>query len=127
MAARFDDAVLAAVDQLPFEMAMAVWLVDVCHCSSNEAASVGVTRSRFTGHLHDARRQIATGLGFPLMPHFGADRANRGPLLAVSKADGGRVSTMHGSRIRQAVAAVRAERAWCPRFLAPAIRDRGPG
>ena len=52
--------ITSAVDRLPIELVVALWLVDVCELSYADAASeAGVSRATLASRLHRARRAIA--------------------------------------------------------------------
>ena len=55
----FDVRVRSAVDELPIEQAQAVWLVDVCSCSYDEAArEVGISRTQLCARVAEGRRFV---------------------------------------------------------------------
>ena len=57
--ARFGAQVSAAMRELEFEQARAIWLVDVCGCSYDQAAiESGVDRARFAATVAAARHEI---------------------------------------------------------------------
>ncbi len=52
---------LAAIDALPYESAVALWLVDVCQCSYRDAASItNISLHQFTNNLHATRRHLVS-------------------------------------------------------------------
>ena len=55
----FETSVRYATDRLPFDMAHAVWLVDVCGLTyADAAAETGTNPKRFANRLHTARTTI---------------------------------------------------------------------
>jgi DNA-directed RNA polymerase specialized sigma24 family protein len=55
----FTDLVRQQVDALPIEQAHALWLVDVCDCSYEQAAAeIGASVPVIAGRVRSARRQI---------------------------------------------------------------------
>lgn len=55
----FTASVRAAADDLPLELAQALWLVDVCGCTyANGAGEVGIDRAAFATRVRDARQSI---------------------------------------------------------------------